>query len=124
MASKPAIAAVSASPPTGTISPPSHRNRVSRVVGDRALKIAFLTPEWPAATAANGIVTYVDSISAGLRRQGHTVCILSGHSNDTASYPDVYPVARVERSALGKIRHGLTFLINPPEAMRQRYGRA
>jgi glycosyltransferase involved in cell wall biosynthesis len=123
MALKPAIGAASAPPPE-TISPPSHQDRVSPAVSDRALRVAFLTPEWPAATAANGIVTYVDSISAGLRRQGHTVCILSGHSNDTASYPDVYPVARGERSALGKIRHGLTFLINPPEAMRQRYGRA
>lgn len=93
-------------------------------MGDRALRVAFLTPAWPVDAAANGIVTYVDSIAAELRRQGHTVCILSACSNDAGSEADVFPVGREELSALARIRHGLTFRIRPSEAMRQRYGRA
>jgi glycosyltransferase involved in cell wall biosynthesis len=122
--SKLRIGAASTPPSTGTISPPSQHNRVSSAVGDRALRVAFLTPAWPVDAAANGIVTYVDSIAAELRRQGHTVCILSAYSNDAGSQADVYPVGREELSGLARIRHGLTFRINPPEAMRQRYGRA
>src|ERR1700722_7629780 len=122
--SKPGIRAASTLPPTERISPPSDHNRVPRAMGDRALRVAFLTPAWPVDAAANGIVTYVDSIAAELRRQGHQVCILRGFSNDAGSEADVFPVGREELSALARIRHGLTFRIRPSEAMRQRYGRA
>lgn len=93
-------------------------------MSDGALRVAFLTPAWPVGAAANGIVTYVDTIAAGLRRQGHTVCILSANSSDADSQPDVFPVGREDLSALARIRHGLTFRINPSAAMRKEFGRA
>src|ERR1700722_17040422 len=106
------------------IFPQSQHHGVSTALGERTLSIAFLTPEWPVNTAANGIVTYVDSIAAGMRRQGHTICILTAHCNDPVSQPDVYPLEGEERSALARIRDGLMFLISPSEALRQIYCRA
>lgn len=122
--SKPFIGASPTPPPTGMISPPSQHNSVSSAVSDRALKVAFLTPAWPVDAAANGIVTYVDTIAAGLRRQGHTVCILSADSIDAGSEADVYRVGREELSALARIRDGLTFRINPAGALREKFSRA
>ena len=50
--------------------------------------MAFLSPAWPPDAAANGIVTYVDQIVAGLRRMGHQPCILSATGN--GQWPGVY----------------------------------
>jgi glycosyltransferase involved in cell wall biosynthesis len=92
-------------------------------VSDDPLKLAFLTPAWPVDSTANGIATYVDTLATGLRRQGHTVCILSADSKD-ADYPDVYPVDREEPSVLVRIRDGLAFRINPSAALRAKFSRA
>ncbi|MFZ0680587.1 glycosyltransferase family 4 protein [Candidatus Binatus sp.] len=94
-------------------------------VDDRALRVGFLSPSWPIEGATNGIVTYVDTITAALRRQGHTVCILSAHSNNSSAdpQPDVYQLVPEEPSLLARILAGLTFRISPSEALRQKYGR-
>jgi glycosyltransferase involved in cell wall biosynthesis len=117
---KPAIRTASTLPPTERISPPF----VPGAVGDRALRVAFLAPAWPLDIATNGIVTYVDSIAAGLRRQGHTICILSAYTNDAESLPDIYPVDRAEVSALARIRDALTYRINPTASLREKFSRA
>jgi len=122
--SKGAIRTASRLPPTAKISPPSHHNDAPTAVGDRALSVAFLTPAWPVDVAANGIVTYVDSIAAGMRRQGHTVCILSAYCHGSSSQPDIYPVKRGAVSALAWIRDGLTIRINRSAALRERFCRA
>jgi glycosyltransferase involved in cell wall biosynthesis len=93
-------------------------------VGEGPLTVAFLTPAWPLGAAANGIVSYVDSVTAGLRRLGHTPCILSTHSNNSNLPSDVDWLEQQERSALARIRDGLTFRVNPLAALRQRYSRA
>jgi glycosyltransferase involved in cell wall biosynthesis len=94
-------------------------------VNDRALRVAFLSPSWPIEGATNGIVTYVDTITAALRGQGHTVCILSAHSNNSSAgpQPDVYQPVPEELSTLGRIRDGLKYRISPSEALRQKYAR-
>ncbi|MGA6974295.1 MAG: glycosyltransferase family 4 protein [Candidatus Binatus sp.] len=93
-------------------------------VGGRPLTVAFLTPEWPPDKAANGIVSYVDSLTAGLRRLGHKPCILGGHSDSSNSLPDVFLLEQQERSTLAWIRDVLAFRINPSEALRQRFSSA
>ena len=93
-------------------------------MGERPLTVAFLTPAWPLGAAANGIVSYVDSVTAGLRRLGHTPCILSIHSDNANPPSDVDWLDRQERSALARIRDGLTFRVNRSAALRQRYSRA
>ena len=108
---------------TRTTSLPSHHEKVPSAVDKGALRVAFLTPSWPVDGAANGIVTYVDRIAAGLREQGHTVCILSGYPSDAGPQADVYQVGGEERSAWARLRDGLRFRISPSEAVRQRYGR-
>jgi glycosyltransferase involved in cell wall biosynthesis len=122
--SKPAIRTASRLPPTVRVPPPSNHIGVQSAVGDRELRVAFLTPAWPVDVAANGIVTYVDSIAAGLRRQGHTVCILSAYSDGAGSQLDMYPVQRGEVSVLARIRDGLTIRINRSAALRERFCRA
>jgi glycosyltransferase involved in cell wall biosynthesis len=114
---------VSTVAPTAMGSEPQHHSMVTEVTNDRALKVAFLSPSWPRDGATNGIVTYVDSMAAGLRRQGHTVCILSAHSNHPGPQPDVYLVGADKLPALERIRCDLTFRINPSEAIRQKLGR-
>jgi len=86
----------------------------------RPLTVAFLTPEWPPDRAANGIVSYVDNVTAGLRRLGHNACVLSMHSDSARFPPDVYLLERRERSALTRIRERLAFRINPSAALRHR----
>src|ERR1700735_1751670 len=83
-----------------------HSNEVLSAVGERRLTVAFFTPAWPLGAAANGIVSYGDSVTAGLRRLGHTPCILSIHSNNANPPSDVYWLDRQERSALARIRDG------------------
>jgi glycosyltransferase involved in cell wall biosynthesis len=122
--SKPAIRTASTLPPTGRISPPRFQNSVPGVVSNRALRVAFLTPAWPVDVATNGIVTYVDSIAAGLRRQGHTICILSAYTEGPKSVPDMYPVDREQVSVLARIRDALTYRINPSAALREKFARA
>src|SRR5271155_1408976 len=87
----------------------------SIAVNDRALRVAFLSPSWPVEGATNGIVTYVDTMRAALRRQGHRVCILSAHSNNSSAdpQPDVYQLVPEELSTLARVRDGLTFGISP-----------
>ena len=105
--------------------PSSDQSIVPGAMDDRVLKVAFLSPSWPLEGATNGVVTYVDSATSGLRRQGHTVCILSAHSNNSSAgiQADVYPVGREELSTWSWIRDGLRFRISPSEALRQKYGR-
>jgi glycosyltransferase involved in cell wall biosynthesis len=96
---------------------------ISSAVSEDTLKVAFLCPAWPLDAAPNGITTYVDGVAAGLRRQGHTVCILSADSNGADSYPDVYRLDGNELSVLDRIRDGLAFRISPSAALRAKFSR-
>ncbi|MGD0118363.1 MAG: glycosyltransferase family 4 protein [Candidatus Binatus sp.] len=93
-------------------------------VDKRPLTVAFLSPEWPPDNAANGIVPYVANVTAGLRRLGHNVCILAGHSESANSEPDVFLFESQERSALARIRDAVAFRINRSAAERQRFSNA
>jgi len=94
-------------------------------VNARPLSIAFLTPVWPLDAAANGIVSYVDSVTAGLRRLGHDPCLLCVHCDDDAERPpDVYSLEGERQSSLARIRHKISFRINPSEALRHRLSKA
>jgi len=91
---------------------------------ERPLTVAFLTPAWPLDAAPNGIVSYVDGVTRGLRRLGHKTCVLSARYNGLNISSDVYPLERETRSSLVWIRDALAFRINPSEALRQRLSRA
>lgn len=103
----------------GTIS--STHVGVLSAVGDRPLTVAFLTPAWPPDAAANGIASYVDSVTAGLRRLGHTPYILCTRADGSNSDSELDPL---ERSAIARIRDRVAYRINPSEALRQRYSKA
>lgn len=109
---------------TEAISLSSRRHRDRSGGADRPLSVAFLSPAWPVDAGANGILTYVDTIVGGLRRQGHTVCVLTA-ARGLAATPqrDVYPVAE-KNSVLVRIRDMLTFRINFSEALRAKFSRA
>ena len=94
------------------------------MVGKRPLTLAFLTPAWPLDASSNGITTYVDGVAAGLRRQGHTVSILSADSKDADFRPDVYPLDGHELSVLDRIGDGLAFRVSTSAALRRKFSRA
>ena len=102
----------------------------SRNTASPHLSVAFLTPSWPPDAAANGIVTYVDVLSAALRRLGHRPCILAAHSKNPAGgippddSADVYHLQQDSRSALSWIRDGLAYRMNPLSALRHKFSRS
>ena len=89
----------------------------------RSFSIAFLTPRWPLDSSANGILSYTDAVTAGLRRLGHKPCLLSLYCDD-APPPDVYPLENEQRSYLERIRDGISSRVNPPLAFRRKFARA
>ena len=96
--------------------------------GSRPIAAAFLTPSWPADAAANGIVTYVEAISAALRQLGHAPCILSAHTkagitpNPAAS--GVYPLNQEDRPMLSRMLDAIAFRLDPLTALRRKFSRA
>ncbi len=92
-------------------------------MGERTLKVAFLSPSWPVDKTANGIATYVHGVAAGMRRLGHTPIVLSSHYDEDNLPPDFYPLELEELSVLSRIRDGLNFRINAPEALREKFSR-
>lgn len=94
------------------------------MVGKRHLTVAFLTPAWPPDAAANGIVSYVDTLTKALRQLGHTPRILTADSVNADFSSHVDSLEFPDRSALARIRDGLAFRINPSAALRQSYARA
>ncbi len=82
--------------------------------------MAFLSPAWPPDAAANGIVTYVDQIVAGLRRMGHQPCILSATGN--GQWPGVYFLDREPRPLLSRLRNAFAFRVSARSATRRWHG--
>ncbi len=60
----------------------SHAGTISKSV-----TAAFLSPSWPPDTAANGIVTYVESMVRASRQVGLMPCILAAHSANDFTEP-------------------------------------
>lgn len=89
----------------------------------RPLSIAFLTPRWPLDSSANGITSYVDAVTAGLRRLGHKPCLLSFYC-DGEPPPDVYSLEAGRKSYLKRILDGISFRVNPSEAFRRKLAEA
>lgn len=104
--------------------PSPSRQGVSGAVSDAGLRVAFLSPSWPVDAAMNGVAMYVDGIAYGLRQLGQSPYVLSAHSNDPRSQPDVYPLDREEQSVLARIRYGMAYRINAPAALRDGFSRA
>lgn len=85
------------------------------------LNLAFLSPAWPADGAANGIVTYVDRLAAGLAKLGHRTCILTNSRVDTGLWPDVYCLGQRKRSGWARVLDAITFRLSPLNAFRRQY---
>ena len=90
----------------------------------RPLKVAFLSPAWPLDTAANGIASYINGVTAGLKRLGHEPCVLSAQSNAANPPPDVYPLQFEQLSGLARLRNALAFRFRPSAAFRHSLSRA
>ena len=88
---------------------------------ERLLRPAFLSPAWPAENAANGIVTYVDRITASLRRLGHQPCVLAACKSGGAIWPDAYFLWDQERTPLDRVIDPIAFRLNSEDASRRRF---
>ncbi|MFL6660930.1 MAG: glycosyltransferase family 4 protein [Rhizobacter sp.] len=62
--------------------------------------IALVSPSWPMALHANGIVTYVHHLREELLRQGHCVSVFSGRIAPGCTEPGVHPVRHTPLSRL------------------------
>ncbi len=74
------------------------------------LHIALFSPAWPPGTKANGIVTYVDHLRAGLLALGHEVTVLAGNAAYTGDgartdfAPRIGPARRAWRRLARRLR--------------------
>ncbi len=64
------------------------------------MNIVLFSPSWPQNDNANGIVTYCANMYSALKRQGHNVYILCGHTeikNDPTVYTVDYSISPFEK---------------------------
>lgn len=64
------------------------------------MRIAFLTPVWPASRAHNGIATYVDIMTRALRAKGHDCTILTIKPLGEGPFDDMVRIELPKRSAI------------------------
>lgn len=111
-----------AQPTAGLSSKTSGMSRDTGAAGERLLSPAFLSPSWPAANAANGIVTYIDRMIPSLRRLGHRPCVLAACHSADVLWPDVYFLYDEEyRTPLERIIDSIAFRLNSHNALRRRF---
>lgn len=75
-----------------------------------AMKIAYYVPSWPAATAGNGISTYVDNISVALRARGHECFVIAPSAVGEAG-PEFRPLAPADSALMARARRRLASLL-------------
>ncbi len=61
------------------------------------MKIAFLSPAWPAAHAQNGIATYVDIMTRALRKAGHECVVITPKLMENENESDVFQIGSVKQ---------------------------
>ena len=90
------------------------------------LSIGLASPSWPASAAPNGIITYVSSLDALLRSQGHQVSILSIMPAADRSDPRVYDAqeAHLGRSPPRHLSDAIAYRLSPGRAVQAMRGRA
>jgi glycosyltransferase involved in cell wall biosynthesis len=94
------------------------------VDGEPRLSVAYFCPAWPPDGQANGIVKYVNEISQGLRRRGHTTTLLINHYSgprDPADAADTYDLGefRKSRTLLGRVAVGVGVRMNRAHTLEQ-----
>jgi|GEM_PF-4432956 len=60
---------------------PGHHRIPLTIISERALRIAFITPEYPGCGPSFGIGRYITDLANGLQQAGHTVTILAATDN-------------------------------------------
>lgn len=90
------------------------------------LSIGLASPSWPASAAPNGIITYVSSLDALLRGQGHQVSILSLMPAADRSDSRVYDAAEAQltRSPPRRLSDAIAYRLAPDRAVHAMRGRA
>ncbi len=64
---------------------------------NQPLSIGLFSPAWPPAGRANGVLSYVDTLSRSLESLGHRVTILCSNVSDGDRDPRVFRLASVSR---------------------------
>jgi glycosyltransferase involved in cell wall biosynthesis len=77
----------------------------------RSLSVAYVSPSWPPAEDANGIVMYTDAMTEALRGRGHSTTILAHHLTGASDFEGVYDLKRfhARRSRAVRILDRLRF---------------
>ncbi len=71
------------------------------------MKIAYLSPAWPAAQAQNGIATYVDMMTRALEKAGHECVVLTPRLIGEKPAANVFQIGTEDRSFLQTASHSI-----------------
>jgi glycosyltransferase involved in cell wall biosynthesis len=106
---------------------PSELAAVGGAPVERALSVAYFCPSWPLGYDANGIVTYIDTITAKLRARGHRISILVNYLRaGTPVSEGLYDLGafRARRSLPGRILDRLESRNDPAGAVDRSFHRS
>ena len=65
----------------------------------KELRVAYVSPAWPAGMASNGIASYVEHMRAGMLSAGHRPIVVSWKVDESLGQEDVVPVRGSRRVA-------------------------
>ena len=91
----------------------------------KRLSVAYFTPGWPPGAFSNGIVTYVASISEGMRALGHQPHALTYNLDHSSRYKDVLELSSRRRSGefWGRLGDAMAARVRPEKAFRDTFAR-
>jgi glycosyltransferase involved in cell wall biosynthesis len=90
------------------------------------LKVALVSPGWPASAVANGVATYVGNLHGALARSGVDVRVLAPVASGTAPPPHVVDLTALRRreSSLRQAARDLRGRLFPMDRSRRRFAAA
>ena len=91
------------------------------LAGER-LSVAYVCPSWPPDDQANGIVMYLNEITNGLHKEGHTTTLLATHfTRPQVVNERIYDLSEFQRSRTlpGRILDYIEKRTNPRRAMER-----
>ena len=88
------------------------------------LSVAYFTPGWPPGAFSNGIVTYVASMSEGMRELGHQPHVLTYTLDHSSRYKDVLELSsRGSGEFWGRLGDAIAARVRPEKAFRDTFVR-
>jgi len=87
-------------------------------VHEQSISLAYICPRWPSSAVANGIVMYIEAITAGLRSRGHKTTLME----EVADSDGLYDLTNFTESGnvLGRVFDRLERRVRPRRSLERR----